>query len=72
METGVVGVVVTNDYCCSCYCCCCCLCGRRGSEWKVLQREGGGVAMELDEKLQLEEKEMSALDFANFSYYNDR
>jgi len=27
--------------------------------------------MELDEKLQLEEKEMSALDFANFSYYND-
>ena len=72
METGVVGVVVTNDYCCSCYCCCCCLCGRRGSEWKLLQREGGGVAMELDEKLQLEEKEMSALDFANFSFYNDR
>ena len=72
METGVVGVVVTNEYCCSCYCCCCCLCGRRGSEWKLLQREGGGVAMELDEKLQLEEKEMSALDFANFSYYNDR
>ena len=28
--------------------------------------------MELDEKLQLEEKDMSALDFANFSYYNDR
>ena len=72
METGVIGVVVTNEYCCSCYCCCCCLCGRRGSEWKLLQREGGGVAMELDEKLQLEEKEMSALDFANFSYYNDR
>ena len=38
----------------------------------MLQREGGGVAMELDEKLQLEEKEMSALDFVNFSSYNDR
>ena len=71
METGVVGVVVTNDYCCSCYCRCC-QCGRRGTDCKLLQREGGGVAMELDEKLQLEEKDMSALDFANFSYYNDR
>ena len=38
----------------------------------MLQREGGGVAMELDEKLQLEEKEMSAVDFVNFSSYNDR
>ena len=63
--------LLLNDYSCSC-CCRCCQCGRRGSEWKLLQREVGGVAMELDEKLQLEEKEMSALDFANFSYYNDR